>query len=244
MTASAHNDQRAVATPWAGFTLVPVAIADEQALRRFYEELMVPAFPPAELMSLDALLAARSGAGFGGWLVMAGTDPVAGMITEDCADGRVLLLSYVVVASHLRSQGVGRRLIDDLLVTGRARDMLVLAEIEDPRVIPVEPGNDPLARLRFYSAAGARRLPLPYAQPSLRPDSPRVPGLLLIVLGQTGDEIDAGLVVDFLDEYYATCEGPEVLTTDESYAALRRAATGQNGVLPLLDLDDLALIQR
>jgi len=244
MTTSARDDHRAPRAQWSRRYLIPVTEADEQTLRRFYEELMVPAFPRAELMSLDALRVAQSAGGVGGWLVMAGADPVAGMVTEDCVDGRVLLLSYLVVASHLRSQGVGQLLVDDLVAAGRARNMLVLAEIEDPRAYPAAPGNDPLARLRFYSRAGARRLPVPYIQPSLRPGSPRVPSLLLIVLGQTADTIESGLVVDFLDEYFAGCEGPEVLTSDAPYAALRRAAAGRNGVLRLLELDNLARPQR
>ena len=62
---------------------------------------------------------------------------------------------------------------------------LIVAEVEDPRKFTGSAAfGDPAARVRFYEAA-RRALPLPYLQPALGPDTARVPGLLLMVLGGT-----------------------------------------------------------
>lgn len=218
---------------------VAMANLPERLLRTYYDDLMAPAFPPAELMTYEELRGALDESGTRGLVVLDDETPVAGLVTEDYLDGRVLLLAYVVVAADLRGRGVGAELIGH--ATGREQ-RLVLAEIEDPRYHRAdEHTGDPVARLRFYERLGSRLLPLPYTQPSLRPGSPRAENLLLITIPSAltaGDVVDGGLVADFLEEYYLACEGPDVVAGDEEYLALRRA-TGAPGPLPLLPLSDL-----
>lgn len=218
---------------------VAMASLPERSLRTYYDDLMAPAFPPAELITYDELREALAGGGTHGQVVLDGSTPVAGLVTEDYLDGRVLLLAYVAVAAGQRGRGVGADLIGR--VTG-GEQRLVLAEVEDPRFHSAdEHTGDPAARLRFYERLGSRLLPLPYTQPSLRPGSPRVANLLLITIPSAvpaADEVDGGLVADFLEEYYLACEGREVVAADEEYLALRRA-TGAPGPLPLFPLTDL-----
>lgn len=215
-----------------------LADASDDLLTRFYRELMEPAFPPAELMTLDELLAARSDGGTGGALLHQDGTPVAGMVTEDYLGGAVRLLAYLVVSARVRGQGLGARLLRELRPAQPSG--LVLAEIEDPRFHDVSERADPAARLRFYDREGCRLLPLPYVQPSLRPGSPRVDGLLLISIAPAGDDVDGSVVAAFLDEYYGLCEGEAVVRGDPAYRRLRAAAVGgPDGRLPLVPLGDL-----
>jgi GNAT superfamily N-acetyltransferase len=221
----------------APLELVPVADLDDELLRRCYEQLLQPAFPASELVSLGELRDARSSGSTDGLVLLREGEPAGVVLTEDYLDGRVLLLCYLVVAEDLRSSGSGRRLLEEALRTRRP-GALVLAEVDDPRCVPAGPHGDPVRRLLFYERFGARLLPLPYVQPSLRPGSPRVDGLLLITLLAGGDAVDGQLVAAFLDEYYEACEGAGVVADDPVYRSLRAAAVA-DGRLPLLAMSEL-----
>jgi GNAT superfamily N-acetyltransferase len=217
---------------------MPLAEADDDVLARFHRELLQPAFPPAELMTLEELSAARREPSVGGLLLLDGDRPLAGMVTEDYLDGAVRLLGYLVVAAAARGRGLGAALVGELRPATPGG--LVVAEIEDPRIHALSDAADPVARIRFYDRYGGRLLPLPYVQPSLRGGSPRVEGLLLITLNAAGDDVDGSVIAAFLDEYYALCEGVTVVRTDPAYLAMRAAAvTHPAGRLPLHALADL-----
>ena len=207
-------------------------------LRRYYDELMEPAFAPAELMTWDELDGALHEPGTRGTLLLDDGSPVAGLVTEDYVDAALLLVAYVVVSPQHRGQGLGTTLLRD---TVGSEPRPVLAEIEDPRFhAPDEHRGDPAARVRFYERLGSRLLPIPYTQPSLRPGSPRVEDLLLITIPSALSltELDGGLLRAFLDEYFESCEGPEVVTSDPSYLGLRGSVPDR---LPLTGLDRLDL---
>lgn len=207
-------------------------------LRHYYDELMQPAFPPAELMTWDELDRALAEPGTQGLLLLEDGVPVAGLVTEDYVDASLLLLTYVVVSSRHRGQGLGSRLIRHA-VGHEPRP--VLAEIEDPRFHEAdEHRGDPAARVRFYERLGSRLLAIPYSQPSLRPGSPRVDDLLLITIPSAlpATELDGRLVRAFLDEYYEACEGEDVVADDPSYRSLRDAVPDR---VPLSRLGDLHL---
>jgi GNAT superfamily N-acetyltransferase len=192
------------------------------------------------LMTFEELRDALREPSTRGIVVFQGDEPIAVIVTEDYLEGRVLLVAYLVVSAVARGAGIGARLLREGTRPPESTRPLVLAEIEDPRCFAASDAGDPAARIRFYDRVGARLLPLPYVQPSLRPGSPRVDGLLLISVGATEPDVDGHVIAAFLDEYYGLCEGHEVLRTDPSYLALRTAALGnEEGRLPLLPLTDL-----
>jgi hypothetical protein len=115
----------------------------------------------------------------------------------------------------------------------------VLAEIEDPRLYEPTTEIDPWDRLRFYERLGARLLPLSYAQPPLRPGSPRVNGLLLIVMNHDGASLEGNLVARFLEEYYVECEGDSALEDPEFRRMWSIAMSGPSSQLALLAMVDL-----
>lgn len=224
---------------WDGLRATSLVAIDDETLRRFHTTLLRPAFPPAELMTYEELRNARLEPTTRGTILFDVDEPVAGIVTEDYLGGRVLLVAYLVVAAPARSGGIGARLLSRAALR-RAPAPLVLAEIEDPRCFAQGDAGDPVARVRFYDRVGGRLLPLPYFQPSLRPGSPRVDGLLLIAIGAPGPDVDGSLVAAFLDEYYGMCEGEQVARTDPAYLTLRTAALGDGqGRLPLLPLSAL-----
>jgi GNAT superfamily N-acetyltransferase len=219
-----------------GLTTLDLTDVDDATLQRFHEDLMTPMFPPAELMTYEELRRARQEGSTSGTLLLGHDGPVGGIVTELYLDGRVLLVAYLVVASAMRSRGLG----SELLATVAAPGPLVLAEIDDPRRHPVGPYGDPYRRVRFYEREGWRLLPLSYTQPSLRPGSPRVGGLLLITSWATDADVDGVLVAEFLEEYFSVCEDATTLADDPEYQSLRRAASGAgNGRLTLHPLSDL-----
>lgn len=224
---------------WERLRTVPLAALDDETLRRAYTTLLEPAFPPAELVTFEELRGARRGPVTRGIVVFHGDEPIAVIVTEDCLEGQVLLVAYLVVAAAARGAGIGARLLAEG-TRSPALTPLVLAEVEDPRYFAASDAGHPVARIRFYDRVGSRLLPLPYVQPSLRPGLPRVDGLLLIAINAPGTDVDGHVIAAFLDEYYGLCEGHEAVRADPSYLALRTAALGDaQGRLPLLPLSAL-----
>lgn len=224
--------------------VVDVSLADlpDDAVARVHERLLVPTFRPDELLTPDELAAGWTGPGAEpSAVVLADGEPVAAMLGSWFAGGRVLLLEYLAVDPAARGLGLGTRLLGDLLPRWAARHpgALVLAEVDDPRAWPADDAQgDPVARLRFYGRYGARLLPLPYAQPALRPGADRVPGMLLLRLDavpSTGtDAPPSGAdLAAFLTEHYAAAEGPDAVA-DPAVARLVARARA-------LDLDRDAL---
>lgn len=242
------------------------ADVDDETLLRFYTMLLEPYFPPDQLISFKELRrqlqshhqspATRvdherwwkwetrtSTTTLDGTILFDDDTPVAGILTEGFLGGRVLLVTHLVVASTARRAGIGTRLLKKA-VRGRTPAPLVLAEIEDPRYFAVNRTGDPAARLRFYERAGSRLLPLPYVQPSLKPGSPRVGGLLLISIDTTKSDLEGTLVAEFLEAYYSLCEGKKVVNEDPMYLSLHAAALGdERGRLPLLPLTALRTVR-
>ncbi len=139
-------------------------------LRRYYDELMEPAFAPAELMTWDELDGALHEPGTRGTLLLDDGSPVAGLVTEDYVDAALLLVAYVVVSPRHRGQGLGTTLLRE---TVGSEPRPVLAEIEDPRfhgadAAPRRPGSagpvlraarQPPARHPLHPALAATRFP-------------------------------------------------------------------------------------
>lgn len=217
-----------------------------------HRDLLTPAFPPSELVSLAEL---RSGLAEGTTVVTVASDdagtPVAVAVGDFAPASQVLLLSYLAVHPGQRSQGLGGRLLTE--VTGawqdRFRPCLTVAEVEHPAAHAADDWRgDPAARLRFYARYGAQALDLPYFQPALSPEHGRVYGFLLLVLacrrpcrGARPGTVAPDPVRRFLTGYFLGTEGGQ--PEDPAAVALWQALDRPDGV-PLLPLTDPARLPR
>jgi GNAT superfamily N-acetyltransferase len=212
-------------------------------IEAFYQQILVPSFPAAELIGLDEVqeIADREDASI--WLAEDAEGTIlAGAIAEWDESVRVLLLSYLAVRPGIRGGGIGGPLYLTAMESWRQRfkPCLVLAEIEDPAA-PVHSKDhskdhgDVAARLRFYLNRGSRVLDFPYFQPALEPGADRVSGLLLIVLhadpdfaGAQDGTIDAEVVRKYLEHYQIQYEGK--VATDDQAMKMWRALDRPGGV--------------
>lgn len=223
---------------------------DSPLLDTVYGELLVPAFPPDELITPDELRAGlAAGLHFVSAVVRDGR-PDGAAVAEWSPAGRVLLLAYMSVRGDVRSGGIGSALMAAVRDTWQERvhPLLTLAEIEHPDAHPSdERRGDPAARLRFYARHGARVLDVPYFQPALRPGTSRVPGMVLGLLATApelrgADAVPAGPVRLFMTEYLVETEG-KVSDDDPATAALF-ASMEHPGGIALLPMDDPARLPR
>ncbi|MFE2123599.1 GNAT family N-acetyltransferase [Rhodococcus aetherivorans] len=215
---------------------------DDTRLAALYDEVLAPSFPPSELVTrvefLDAVTDPVSDTCAFVALDATG-EVVGGIVGEWFAECRVLLASYVAVAPGLRGGGIGRRLITESLTRwwSRFSPLLIVGEVEDPRVHPATEYGDPVARLRLYDGLGALILPVPYFQPALHKDADRVRGLLLMVFAASPADrsdgyVDASVVRGFLEQNLLACEG-RIDPDDEEIGALR-AAVDRADRIPML----------
>lgn len=211
-------------------------VVDPADLAALYQRLLIPAFPPAELVDLADIV---DGVAAGSTDVLAGWDgaiPRAVAVGDRYPASGVVLLSYLATDPGVRSRGLGRALLDAALArwTERFRPPLVLAEVEDPGHHPVTAYGDPHARLRFYARASAVALDLPYVQPALRPGAERVRHLLLLALSVAPGArrgpaaVDAAPVLGYLREVFALSEGH--VPGDDEARRLLAAAERADGV--------------
>jgi GNAT superfamily N-acetyltransferase len=223
--------------------LVDASAAPPATLESFYDEILALSFRPAELISRAGFLRSfvdKASVSQGTLAVDAAGLVVGGIIGEWFAECRVILGSYAAVRRGYRGQGLGTRLISDILRIWAARfqPALILGEVEDPRYYRADDSSfgDPDARLRLYEALGARILPLPYFQPALSTSQPRVPHLLLMVFAAdpsaitNHNNVDADVVRCFIENNIARSEGP---VDDDEVRDLRRALHGKSSV-PLI----------
>jgi hypothetical protein len=208
-------------------------------IETFYHQILVPSFPPGELISIDEVQAIATGDAGSVWLAQDEDGTIlGGAVAEWNESTRVLLLGYLAVRPGTRGGGTGGPLYVAALACWRERfnPCLVLAEVEDPAAYDgSEAYGDPGARLRFYLNRGSRILHLPYFQPALGPEGVRIPGLLLLVLhadpvfaGAGDNTIDAGVVREFLENYQSEYEGK--VATDDQAMELWRALDRPGGV--------------
>ncbi|QUC00267.1 GNAT family N-acetyltransferase [Cellulosimicrobium cellulans] len=221
-----------------------VPLTDPALLRSLHRDVLVPSFPPAELVDEQELLDAHASGRLRSLGVVEDGRVVAGVVGEWFADARVLLVLYLAIAPGRRGGGVGRRLVTTALDDWRALDpLVVVGEVEHPaHHTGSEAHGDPVARLRFYARLGARVLALPYFQPGDGPGGERVPALLLVSfpLGQHAaeDDVPAAPLRAFLAENLRESEG--TLADDAATRRLLDAAGGDR--VRLVDPDDPAAL--
>lgn len=169
-------------------------LTDPDDLAVTYHDLLLPAFIPEELGSLQGLIDGVTHGDAIVTVVRDGAEITGAAVGEWFPTSRVMLLAYLAVAPNARSGGVGSRLLRETLALWEERysPVLVIAEVEHPGFHGSDPGRgDPAARLRFYDRFGAKLIDMPYFQPALRPGSKRVTGLLLLLLAARRGVIDA-----------------------------------------------------
>ncbi|HET8661420.1 MAG TPA: GNAT family N-acetyltransferase [Micromonosporaceae bacterium] len=215
-----------------------------------YTDVLTPAFPADELVTLDSL---RAGVGQAGISILAVVDddgtPTAGAIGEWSPDTGVALLAYLAVSQDARSRGLGGMLLSQAMQSWQQRwhPCALLAEFEHPAAHPASQAyGDPVARLRFYRRHGARGLDLPYFQPALRTETSRVYGVILSVLalsdkcrGTAPDTAASDPIRRFLIEYLEQTEGK--VGEDGACASLFHALERPTGI-PLLTFDDPSML--
>lgn len=190
-------------------------IADREAISEAYEQLLVPAFVPHELVGESDII---DGVASGSTEVLVARDKgrVVGVAVGDFSEG-VTLLSYLAVRPGSRGRGWGSLVLTAALDRWfGTRGGIIVAEVEDPAHHAAHPDyGDPLRRLDFYRDHGARALGIPFFQPSLGPGLPRVPHMFLLVLrvdpawlsADATRLIDSGPLVTMMEWYFDGCEG-------------------------------------
>ena len=210
--------------------------------RRFYDDVLRPLFPPAEL--IDPWWVGATYEYDGPFLLaLEGDDVVGGALGEWYPKSQALLLGYLAVHPDRRGAGIGSLIM--AAVSERWYPAyplrLALAEIDVPSD-EESSMQDPWLRLRFYASLGAEALAVPYFQPALGPGAQRVPRMLLAVLAASPDAlVRPGVVCGaavraFLDEYVEACEGttpdPE---NDAELRALLEACSGEVALIALVE---------
>lgn len=160
-------------------------LASLDELCEFYNSVLVPSFPPGELVGLQDFLDAAQSQFIH---VIAAVDKdgiIAGAVGTTPTQEGVIMLLYLALRPGLRGGGVGGQLLDHAVAQWRElyNPTFILAEVEHPQYhLASEEHGDPAARLRFYTRHGGRILNIPYFQPAIREGEPPVPALMLLTL--------------------------------------------------------------
>ncbi len=240
---------------------------DSRFIERVYYELLRPAFPPEELDPLEVIRDGLMGVGkdeIVGLCARRGADePVGCIIAYPYRGSGVLLIGYLAVRADMRSKGIGSLLLDKGRSTwyGAPWCQLVVAEIEDPRHYP-RGETDPARRAAFWFRHGAELLLVPFFQPRVREQLPRVYDMFLVVLdakpaamatevanacsrtagrstaaGRTsGRAIRSEVLLRFLEEYFTASEGPDSVASDPEFRWLFNRY-GEQDSIRLVPLD-------
>jgi GNAT superfamily N-acetyltransferase len=230
----------------AGPELVDLTVDPDPALlSELYCQVLAPAFPAHELVSLASLQQPVGGAEHGCDVVVAvGSErqPVAGIVAQWFPASAVLLLAYLAVRPELRGTGIGTLLIEEAVPAWlqRHHPLLTVGEVEHPDHRGASAAyGDPAARLRLYERLGARLVAAPYFQPRIAPAQERAYDMLLLVFDVDPSAyradgpvptIDGGILARFLDEYFADSEGADVVASDADFLAMRAAMNPPGGL--------------
>lgn len=154
-------------------------------LTEFYNSVLVPSFPPGELVALQEFLDAAQREFIHVIAAVSQDGIIAGAVGTTPTQEGVIMLLYLALRPGLRGAGVGGKLIDHAVAQWKQlyNPTFILAEVEHPKYHLASPEHgDPAARLRFYARHGGQILNIPYFQPVIREDEPPVPALMLLTL--------------------------------------------------------------
>lgn len=215
-------------------------------LREFYREVLVPAFDPAELQSLRSLRQDVLGRRGTVTIRVALDDEGAvlgGLLLDWDPDLRVGLFGHLAVRAGNRGRGFGTMLLNAVIADAIAdlRPVLLLAEVQDPRVHPPTAGQDPVARVRLYHRLGVQLVAVPWVAPKVRDDVERFPGVFLLNVptdpAVPAESLPVDVLEPFLRRYFELCEGEDAERDDPKVAALFSSFAGKDTV-PLVSLLD------
>jgi ribosomal protein S18 acetylase RimI-like enzyme len=218
---------------------------DERLLDELYRELYLPAFPIREEQEDPSVWApALWGQDSGGsrlHFLVAGEnldEPEARQLIgfvacEYYPQSRCGLVSYMAVSPASRHHGLGRRLLETarhtLQVDADEALACLFGEVNDPdKVAPEQDSMPPRTRLKIMEKLGARRVPVPYVQPELRPGKGRSYTLMLVAFPPDRGELAAipsQVVRAFLGELYREL-GVEPLDSDPDFSAMMLSLEG------------------
>ncbi|MFZ2527989.1 MAG: hypothetical protein WAX14_10090 [Rhodococcus sp. (in: high G+C Gram-positive bacteria)] len=209
---------------------LPVARVEE-----FYDAVLAPSFVESELIPRAELLAELSdprGETVASLALDDAGEIVGGAVGQWFPQCRVMLTAYLATRPGRRGWGIGGAILRAVVEDWRRRvdPLLIVGEVEDPRHHTDIGFGDPERRLKFYAAAGAKIVPVPYFQPAIHTDSGRVPHLFLMTFAVSGEcrrgehRIDAAPIRAFLLANLVGNEG-RVDPDDPATAALLDAAS-------------------
>jgi hypothetical protein len=174
--------------------------AHEPLLRRFYDDVYLPAFAH-QREPLDAWLEQLWGANPAPYqltitLAMTGDTIDGGIVGELYPTSQCAILTYMVVAPHARRAGLGCALLDGARRAHAARGA---------RAVFAEVATDNHERIDRFVRWGARILDCTYVQPDLGYGRDRALHLMAF-FEQPPSTIDGAVVAAFLREFYAVTE--------------------------------------
>jgi len=227
-------------------------------LKVFYDSLLTPTFAHCpehmdELSVLEESIGIQSDPDtpdrlYVTLLVDADDNVCGGVLYELYGRSFSGLLSYVVVAPHLRGRGLGKQLLSTAVNylrelcpkhTGKELEAVFLetekssAEEQNEKIVTT--------RLHLFKALGYRLLNLDYIQPSLGPEKPSAKNLVLLVYVPPPPEekptLSPHTLSAFLTEYALSCSSCDGQTCERQAKMLQRvrAAALKNEPWPLLD---------
>ena len=216
---------------------------DGPAVDEIHRDLLVPAFSPGELVSVETLRRGLRDGSTTALVASAGSEIVAAAVTEGRPTDDVHLLAYLASRPRCRGRGAGSALMTALIERWSAPDgpALVLAEVHDPTSWATTASERPVDRLRFYARFGASRLPFAWVQPRIGPEHDRVRGMALLVLHARpparveGAAVDQEMLLSWIATVQDEAEGPGA-GADPELGAVRAAARAAPDPIPLLPL--------
>ncbi len=170
-------------------SIVIRTVTSLEDISSIYDQLLMTSFGPDELISPDEMYSRVEGH-YGEVIAIYVQGQAVGVAVGRFFDG-VTLLSYLAVSQESRGLGFGSTVLNAAINRWVSQHGgIIVVEVEDPDHYPDHPqyGN-PSRRVAFYRKHGARTLDIPYFQPSLGEDSPRVHNMLLMTL-----HVDKGLM--------------------------------------------------
>jgi hypothetical protein len=232
-----------------------VKAGDEAAIalmRRAYHDIYVPAFPiEDERDSLEKIESRLQNPVNGVKRVIL----LAGKHLDDPAKAQVYgisiayyysthqagLLAYNAIAPEYQQMGLGR-----LMVQGRIKGLEALAaesgqtlksviiEVNDPaKVKPEDDSMDPAKRVALFEKWGARKIPVPYAQPALAQGQEKCHTVMLMAYPLEGKYPQAEGVKAFVEGIYAANNnGPVDYRADPDFRATQAAIDAWGGFGP------------